>query len=241
MNTSKIVFKISRFNKKSQLILTERYNAQKDTVTSMGRVIFNDQNFISGLHLAIIDGEGNTAFSFDKEAEDIYQSFNISLPRNLADSLQETVKAIPALAKPSVNDNGVSTLKGYQLHVEVANEDIEVFSPSEGNLTYSVKGSQVVSLRVVTQAETDYVRTNSSVKMSLSMITQALHKTSQVAPEAPKTASEAKDVLTKLSRAGRRASARKAYKASKQLETTQAGEGPTPESQDAENIGEELL
>lgn len=243
-----IVFKISRFDAKSnQLLMVERYNSRRDTVTSMGRVLF-DNNFISGLHLAFINEAGETSFSFDRnsEMEGQYHNFNISLTEEICSKLLAEVKALPQLVKPAKNDEGVSTLKGYQLHVKLKSEDLEVYSPSEGNITLSVNADNVASVGVVTLNESNYVKTGKSVTMKASQVLAAFGSAREKLAEAPTNIEETQTFLKTMSRAQRRSAARKARKEQRSTElltlnSDDSKETPTePQVEAPTSIEEEL-
>ena len=217
MANVKIVFKISRFNeRKNILTMMERFNHKKNAVTSMARVMF-EYNFISGLHLAFVDERGNAEFSFDRkeEAKEIRQNFNISLTEEITEQLFADVKAISALVKPPKDNLGVSQLTKYQLHVELKTNKLEKSFSKEKSVTFKVKSHQVAKVHIVTKDDPAYVFTQESFEVDLNLIMKSISEKRKVRElKAPTKESEVKDFLKTLSRSQKRAAKRESYKKS---------------------------
>lgn len=227
-----IIFQVSRFVEKSaktgysQLRLKERYNSQRDVVTALATLhLQEDSNpWLQGMHYAVIDN-GEAYYGFDKEDPDQRVDYNINFATSQLSNLKAQIVALGTkLTAPSKDEHGVSELMGVQLHVklhegvEVKVSTVEPKTPAEAKwgtkFKISVSPAEIESVSIVQYGELNYLEAPGD-RMSISLLTQALYKKSEVTQSKPTTVDEAKSALANL-KARSRGANRTAAKASRQ-------------------------
>jgi hypothetical protein len=165
------VYKISRFySKQGKLTLGEYMNKQEE-VHAMARMHTEGHFFISGLMMAAVRGE-DVSFTFERnpELQDAKVKYQINYNPSLLESLD-----FSAFEKVPCDDNGVSSLTGYQLHVELNSGN--VIKTQEGAWTVFRTVDDAVSILIVKSGDADYVNTGSTMNLSDSL--DILFKTTQ--------------------------------------------------------------
>lgn len=227
---SKFIFQVSKFNAtKNRLFLKQRYNRAKDAVTAMATLYMDAHYYVSGMHYAYQDNEGDVVYSFDKNeaAKDVKVDVTVNFrPEQLIQLQQQISDAGLALTKPPVDENGVSELMGWQLHVVISDDDITYVQENDEKwgkkLIYKVQPQQVKRVFLVTAGDEAYIEAPNSSKIDLNLAMKALYTTREVeVKQKPTTVEEAQTSLLDFSQAKSRGQRRKEKKEQKQQETTQ--------------------
>jgi len=244
---SKFIFQVSKFNaSKNRLFLKQRYNKAKDAVTSLATLYMDANTYVSGMHYAYIDDDGDTSYSFDKKDEvsvkvDVTINFN---PEQLETVKYQLAQAGSILTNPPQDDNGVSELRGWQLHVVIKpNEEITYIKEREeqwgDKLIYKVQPYQVKEVKLVTASEEAYIEAPGASKIDLNMAMQALYSTREKVEVAvkPTTIDEAKSVLLDFSKAKSRGERRRQKReGNKTVQTSNAADAIQQSTQKVEIV-----
>lgn len=222
----KFIFQISKYNSsKSQLRLKERYNKSRDTVTTTAMLHLSGNTFLSGMHYAYQDVEGNVTFSFNK-SKDVTAKVDVNVnftPQQL-EGLQEQIDNLGTiLTRPPVDDDGVSELQGYQLHVVINDAKLAVTQETSekygDKIIYKIKDYQVQAVKIVTAGDESYIEAPGARTVDIDMAMKALYDPTpkhEVFVQ-PTTVEETKAALLDFSRARTRGAAREYKKAQKAL------------------------
>ncbi len=221
---SKFIFQISKYNSvKATLRCKERYNARRDSVTALATLHLNQHFFLNGMHYAYQDNEGDVTFSFDKKenAKDVKVDVTVNFTSEQLDNLRNQITELgTALTKPLTDDNGVSQLQGYQLHVSIKNGEEISYHHEEDDfgkkLVYKVLPYQVKSVSIITAGDEAYITAPGAAKIDINLAMKAIYETrKEIVVEKPTTVEQASEVLLDFSRARSRGAARKAKKEAK--------------------------
>jgi hypothetical protein len=243
-----VIFQVSRFVEKSaktgysQLRLKERYNSQRDVVTALATLhLQEDSNpWLQGMHYAVIDN-GEAYYGFDKEDPDQRVDYNINFATSQLSKLKAQIVTLGTkLTAPSKDEHGVSELMGVQLHVklhegvEVKVSTVDPKTPAEAKwgtkFKISVSPTEIESVNLVQYGEVGYLEAPGD-RMSISLLTQALYKKSEVVQVKPTTVDEAKSALANL-KAKSRGANRAASNAAKARQAGKAATAITPPPQE---------
>lgn len=228
-NMSKFVFQVSKFNaNKNRLRCKERFNKAKDTVTAMATLYMDAHHYISGMHYAFQDDEGDVTYSFDKNesAKDIKIDVTINFKSEQLVQLQQQIaEAGTSLTKPPSDENGVSELMGWQLHVIIKHGEEITFTQERDErwgdkLIYKIQPHQVKGVKLVTAGDEAYIEAPNSAKIDLGLAMKALYTPREPATilNKPNTVEEAQSTLLDFSKAKSRGERRKEKRQSKQVE-----------------------
>lgn len=244
-----VIFQVSRFIQKSrggypQLRLKERFSKETDKVTANAtlHLLEDATSWLKGLHFAIVEDDGEVYYSFDNEDKDlrIHRQFNFK-SHHLTGLRQQISDLGDILTNPPKDDEGVSELRGYQLHIAIKSGcDVKytmVEPKSERDrkwgdkLELSVSPADIVSVKLVQHGEEEYVEAPGDY-MQHSLMTQSLYTKRSTSQPKPTTVDEAKSVIATL-RAKSRGANRTAAKAARQAGKAAAAITPPPQEEPA--------
>lgn len=218
---AKFIYQVSKFNvSKQQLRLKERYNSARDCVTATATLHLGVNTFLSGMFYAFQDNEGDISFSFNK-SEDVQAKVDTDInfkPEQLTDLLAQLTELGTTISKPPTNDDGVSELRGFQLHVVLNDDELSYYQTTDSKygdkLVYKIQAHQVKSVKLVTASDEAYIEAPGARKIDINLAMKALYKPTQKCEEFIKvtTVEEAKAQLLDFSKAKSRGASRKAKK-----------------------------
>lgn len=167
MSQITLVYKISRFIPKTgQLTLCE-YNTGGE-VKAMAYLHTNGTPFVSGLMLAFVPEGQQPRFTFDrkvyeddKKLSEAVASAKLSYSTNVDTSLIGSID-LEKFIKVPTDDWGVSTLRGFQLHVTV--DGSEASSSQKGVFTHQTT-LPASSLKIVEVGEDGYLHTGETINL----------------------------------------------------------------------------
>lgn len=189
----------------TQLRLKERYNSQREQVTAMATLHFN-QGFLSGMHYCYVDEQGDRYYSWNKqEGVEFKVDFDINFQDyHLTSLLQQVVEMGDKLISPPKDEEGVSMLRGVQLHVLLA-PDAELGLNNKGDTKYGdklqkkVQAHSVIGVKLVTPASPEYVESPDTQTLSADLAIQAVYtKTEEESVTKPSNKEEAKLAILKV-------------------------------------------
>ncbi len=217
---AKFIFQISKFNAvKNTLRCKERYNSRRDSVTALATLHLGQHFFLNGMHYAYQDSEGDITYSFDKKeaAKDVKVDITANFDTKQLDSLREQIAELGAiLTKPITDDNGVSQLQGYQLHLVIDDSELSYHQEEDDfgkKLVYKILPYQIKKVFICTASDEAYIAHPGTAKIEADLAIKAIYETRKVEESVkPTTVEEASVVLLDFSRARSRGAARKAKK-----------------------------
>lgn len=175
-NSMSLVFNISRLVADSgQLWLGEYISKATGDLTTLGRLHYGSHQFISGIPYAIVEDD-NIFFTEDRASgfEQAVIKYNVNFGETqlnyitslLVDEDSEGLSEVGRLfEEPPTGENGCSMLRGYQLHVEVSNDFIDLKQTKEGVTLKEVPAEGVLRFRLVRKADADYISKRTQVKL----------------------------------------------------------------------------
>lgn len=186
----------------TQLRLKERYNAQREQVTAMATLHFN-QAFLSGMHYCYVDDQGDRYYSWNKEeGVDFKVDFNINFEEKHLSSLMKQVEKMgDKLISPAKDEDGVSMLRGVQLHVVLVPDAELGLNHKEDvkhgdRLQKKVQPYSITTVELVTASDPEYVEAPDTQTLSADLAIQAVYtKTEKSVINKPATKEEAKATI----------------------------------------------
>lgn len=185
---STIVFQVSRYKAaKQQLRLKEKYNSLREQVTAMATLhMAGEEPWLSGMHYCYIDNQGDKFFSFNKEeGVEFKVDFNINMMASHLTTLHSQLALLgDRIQKPANDDNGVSQLRGIQLHV-ILHEDAEFSLNMKEDAKFGdrlqkkVQSHSVKEVKIVTASDCAYVQAPDTQTLSADLSIQALYTKSE--------------------------------------------------------------
>lgn len=227
---STVIFQISRsrFSASTaslvQLRLKERYNEQRDQVTAMA-TLHLDKLFLDGMHYCYVDEKGEKFFSFNKaEGVDFKVNFKINFEESQLEGLVSQIQTLgDVLAKPSLDENGVSQLRGYQLHIKLIPEAKLGISKKEDDvygsrLQQKVSPSDIAEVKIVSSKDPEYVNAPDSQTIDGDLLIRSLYEATKKEVEVEQTPESIKaSVLSLMSKSKQRGANRQAARASQEV------------------------
>ena len=227
---AKIIYQVVRYRKSNRsnlLTLNESYNSFKDAVTKKSWLEL-DHGFSSGLIYALEDG-GKLRYFFELDKEVLGEGgvllSNLNFSQAHMDKLQDQIDLCgDILTRPPMDEDGVSQLKGYQLHVIIKDGEEMRIDQKDNQTCIFLEPNQIEDVILVTKGEVAYAPGKSNKgghHVSMSMLMDAVF-TPPSETEEPKVESalDLRKALTKKN--VKRSEARKKRQRNKEKEKAKA-------------------
>lgn len=156
MNTLTLVYRISRLaqGKNGASLRCSEYLGKDGLPKALAHFDLQGKLFSSGLPMAIVDGEEVLWTQDRRPGDDTMMGVKLEISAEQSVALLESLESIPDLKQPPLNEEGVSTLSGWQLHVEVQSET--GLSTNKGVFQHWA-GAEIISLSLVQRGKDNYV------------------------------------------------------------------------------------
>lgn len=211
---SRVVFQVSRYAvgrnpqtnvvTKEQLRLKERYNSQREQVTAMATMhMQGEEPWLSGMHYCYIDNVGDQFFSFNKEeGVDFKVDFNINFQPKQLNNLRKQLESLgERITRPAKDEEGVSQLRGIQLHV-ILTEDAEFGLNMKEDAKFGdrlqkkIQPHFIKEVKLVTASDAEYVQAPDTQVLSADLAIQSLYQAaSKEEVKKPESKDEAKAAI----------------------------------------------
>lgn len=238
---STIIFQISKYVvasspegvvTKEQLRLKERYNDSRDQVTAMATLhMLGETPWLKGMHYCFVDENGERFFSFNKaEGVDFKTDFAVNFNEYQLKELRSSLQSLGALVtNPIKDENGVSQLRGYQLHIELLDGvqlGISKFEdPKFGDrLQMKANSNQIKSVKLVKSGEAGYVTAPDQQQVDADILVASIFEATKKEEKPIETKEEAKAaVMSLMSKAQKRGANRQAARGAEQVSPSVKG------------------
>lgn len=233
--TSKLVYYISRVREKKaglQMRLGEtRFEEATGEIKALATLHFK-HGFVSGMPAAFVDGDGNTYWTVNRKGEKMFFSILINIPDVLIEKLEKELKQddklMERLKNPPKNQNMVSDLRGYQLHITLHPDAMARFNVIDddfktGGEQLSVDPSEIKALEIVTKDQEAFLRKGVQISMGAFFQVRCEAENNAV----PKTEEETRYYLESLHKSGKVTKDRRKGRNKAAQEAAESGSGST--------------
>lgn len=211
-----IIFNISRLVRNARELWSlrcgEGYSQTRDAVSALAHFQLEGTPFASGIPAAFKDGD-RIAWTVDGNESQVKLNFTPEQSGELLNALL----AIPELQTPPLNDDGVSTLRCWQLHV-VVDDKAGVSNGDRGE--YVLHWDSIESFEVVSASDETFAR-REHVKVNVTEIWSELGLKFEKPGKPVLTGEEAKEYLGTLKTRNERRRGHKAQRAASALTTSE--------------------